>query len=842
VVVNNVVGIAPTVTISVPGTVTSVSTVNLTATATASGGGAITGVEFFLGRNSIGQAVRDQLTNTWRMLVSFVGLPLGNTEVVALAHDSAGNIAASPTGSINITSGTGVAPSVNVFATPTSVALGQFVVLTATAGSTTGTVTGVTYFANALNLGGRTTPPTPGQAGYQLTWTTAPVGTFNVYATATDNNGNTNVSAPVLVTVRRFEPVVDDYAFILQSYLDISNIGSLNVNLDLVTAYTAQMAAGTLTRAQLINTLITNDTGGFSAPVNLLAAYYAIMGEWPTPANYSTLLATARGSLPTAIGAILSSTRYNFLFSNGVNTSTGTLTTSFNASTTGFATLTAFATRLWQNAGLGTPSQTQVFQFQNNPTAVTAPPLGPLGRGYAASGVGLNTAIAEFVTITNSTNMAFQHLAQAAALYYQLDKPPTPDGTVDVVVAPIAARISVLAALPDTTTITDAVLKDILYTYRYVTILDSPQSLVVAPRSGALFRVDALGAPPVSYQWLFNGAPIAGAINSFLSLTNVDATKAGTYTVLVSSSYGSATSDPATLTLSSTPTRLGNISTRDATGGGADILIAGFVVTAPIGSPANQTRQMLIRVVGPSLAALGVTTGLLGNPRLEVYDAQGRLLLQNDNWGTQTGGAAAVTAIDQATTRTGAFALNGPNSLDAAVLATLAPGSYTVEAKGPTAAAAGIVLIEVYDASPTSLATNPKAMNVSTRGFAGTGANTLIAGFVINGAVSRRVLIRGVGPTLTRFGLPAGVVLADPQLELFDTNGVSLRVNDDWASGDDAAVVAAAAVAGGAFPLNNGSKDAAMLLMLTPGSYTVHLTGVGNTTGVGLVEVYDVDP
>lgn len=69
-----------------------------------------------------------------------------------------------------------------------------------------------------------------------------------------------------------------------------------------------------------------------------------------------------------------------------------------------------------------------------------------------------------------------------------------------------------------------------------------------------------------------------------------------------------------------------------------------------------------------------------------------------------------------------------------------------------------------------------------------------------------------------------------------------INTNDNWAGGADAAIIAAAATAGGAFPLANGSKDAAMLLMLAPGSYTVQVTGVGNTTGIGLVEVYDVDP
>jgi hypothetical protein len=402
-----------------------------------------------------------------------------------------------------------------------------------------------------------------------------------------------------------------------------------------------------------------------------------------------------------------------------------------------------------------------------------------------------------------------------------------------------AARIAALAALGNDTAVADAVLKDTLYTYRYVTILTQPQSLTVAARSGAIFRVGAIGQPPLTYQWLLNGAPVGGATGPLLSVTNVDTTKTGTYSVVVSSTVGTAISDPATLGLSTALTKLGNISTRGNTGPvGAQTLIAGFVVTGP----ANQTRQMLIRVIGPGLASQGIATGFLADPRLEVYSTGVNPIITNDNWGTQTGGAAALTAIQQAITRTGAFPLANTGTADATVLASLAPGNYTVQAKGPTNASTGIVLIEVYDATAVSNATTPKPINVSTRGNVGTGLNTMIAGFVINGAVSRRVLIRGVGPTLASFGLGGSGLLADPQLELFDSAGGSLRTNDNWASGDDAAIIAAAAVSGGAFPLANGSKDAAMLVMLAPGAYTVQLSGVGNTTGLGLVEVYDVDP
>jgi len=258
---------------------------------------------------------------------------------------------------------------------------------------------------------------------------------------------------------------------------------------------------------------------------------------------------------------------------------------------------------------------------------------------------------------------------------------------------------------------------------------------------------------------------------------------------------------------------------------------------------AAQTRQMLIRVVGPTLspAPFNVTTAL-ANPGLEVYAGNNRNpVLTNDDWGTQSAGNAQVAAIQQAAQRAGAFALPN-NSRDAAVLATLPPGPYTVQATVPAATpnATGVVLIEVYDVTQGGPA-GPKAANVSTRGFVGTGSDQLIAGFVVTGTVSRRMLIRGAGPTLGALGVPG--VLADPQLRLVaQASGEVLRTNDNWSTGEEASIISTAASAAGAFPFGANSRDAAMIVMLEPGAYTVQLTGVGNATGVGIVEVYDVDP
>ena len=141
--------------------------------------------------------------------------------------------------------------------------------------------------------------------------------------------------------------------------------------------------------------------------------------------------------------------------------------------------------------------------------------------------------------------------------------------------------------------------------------------------------------------------------------------------------------------------------------------------------------------------------------------------------------------------------------------------------------------MEVYDADTNR---DTRLINVSARNNVGTGSNALIAGFVITGNAPVQLLIRGIGPTLSTYGV--GGVLADPKLQIFDSNAQVLVQNDDW-GGSAAVAVAASQV--GAFPLNDpASKDAALLVTLLPGTYSAQVSGQGGTTGVALVEIYEV--
>jgi len=165
-------------------------------------------------------------------------------------------------------------------------------------------------------------------------------------------------------------------------------------------------------------------------------------------------------------------------------------------------------------------------------------------------------------------------------------------------------------------------------------------------------------------------------------------------------------------------------------------------------------------------------------------------------------------------------------------------GTYTVTVSN----AAGQVTSSSATVAVTPLATSPDTTlaNISTRGAVGTNAGVLIAGLVVGGNAPKTVLVRAVGPALADFGV-AGA-LADPILTLIDGAGRVVAANDDWQTGNNAVDIATAATRVGAFQFKSGSRDAALLVTLAPGSYSAQVSGAGGTTGVALVEAYDADP
>ena len=256
-----------------------------------------------------------------------------------------------------------------------------------------------------------------------------------------------------------------------------------------------------------------------------------------------------------------------------------------------------------------------------------------------------------------------------------------------------------------------------------------------------------------------------------------------------------------------------NLSVRSAAGTGSETLIVGFTVAG------SGNKSVLLRGVGPELARFGVP-GVVTDPQLRVY-AGSSVIAENDNWGGGTDLTNAFAAVS-------AFGLPAA-SRDAALLQSLPAGSYSAHVAATSGT--GIALVECYDLAP---ALNGALTNLAARSFVGTGANVLTVGFTVSGTARKNVLIRGIGPTLAGFGVQGAI--ADPRLRLFDSNNNQIILVDDWSA---VAVPSSEFSRVNAFGLNSGSRDAVLLAALEPGSYTAQISGVNNTTGTGLVEVYD---
>lgn len=355
-----------------------------------------------------------------------------------------------------------------------------------------------------------------------------------------------------------------------------------------------------------------------------------------------------------------------------------------------------------------------------------------------------------------------------------------------------------------------------------------PNARLLAPGDSTSLTVTASGTPPLDYQWSLYGEPVG--VGDTLELNNVTLADQGNYTVTVSNAQGSVTSRTAHVVIDAAPpafTGLSNLSTRIGTGAGAKALAPGFVLAGA------GTKPVLLRAVGPGLAPYGITT-YLPDPAFTIYqnvDGTNTPRESNDDWSAST--------IGDAFTQVGAFDLPA-GSADAALVMTMTPGVYTAPIPNPADDNA-VVLVELYDMANAD--SGPRVVNLSSRGFVGSGSDLMIAGFVIPGEVPRRLLIRAVGPTLASYGVAD--TLADPVLEVVqngpDQTTYRLAQNDDWFRAENAAELATLMHTLGAFPLGPSSRDAATLVELEPGAYSVLIRGTNDTTGIALVEIYAVE-
>ncbi len=266
------------------------------------------------------------------------------------------------------------------------------------------------------------------------------------------------------------------------------------------------------------------------------------------------------------------------------------------------------------------------------------------------------------------------------------------------------------------------------------------------------------------------------------------------------------------------PAMAQNISTRVNVGTGENVLIGGFIVTG------NDAKQIVFRGIGPSLAdATPPVMGALADPTLTLYDADGNVVATNDNWMDNS-------ASDQQALADADLEPTDPN--EAAIVATLDPGAYTAVVSG-VGDTTGVALVEGYDLD--NGATDSAFANISTRGAVGTGDNVMIGGITLGGGGGglATVVVRGIGPSLA--DKDVNDALADPTLELFNANGDMIDSNDNWMDDPNMQEVDDAGLA------PQDDNEAALYEILPAGQYTAILAGADGSTGVALVETYELD-
>ena len=263
------------------------------------------------------------------------------------------------------------------------------------------------------------------------------------------------------------------------------------------------------------------------------------------------------------------------------------------------------------------------------------------------------------------------------------------------------------------------------------------------------------------------------------------------------------------------PAKALNISTRASVQTGDRVLIGGFIVTG------NQTKNVVIRGLGPSLAQAGVpSNAVLQDPMIQLNRAGGTVVATNDNWKDDPANPFQFAGT----------AYPPKDDRESLLFVTLQGGAYTVFLSGRNQTQ-GIGLVEIYDVNGKG---EPELANVSTRSYVGQENDVMIGGFILgNEPGSVEVAVRGLGPSLASAGLSN--VLPDPALELHDAQGNGVASNDDWQNDPASAAQLTAHGLG-----LKDTKEAGLFVTLGPGQYTAILNGKFAGTGIGLVEIYNL--
>jgi hypothetical protein len=287
-----------------------------------------------------------------------------------------------------------------------------------------------------------------------------------------------------------------------------------------------------------------------------------------------------------------------------------------------------------------------------------------------------------------------------------------------------------------------------------------------------------------------------------------------------------------TPTPSATPaSRLGNISTRSLVQTGDNVMIGGFIVQG------TQTKRVIIRAIGPELGAPPYDIpNALTNPTLELHNRAGALIASNDNWVRTIIGGIITSNQVREIQASGHARRDGRES---AIIADLPPGNYTAIVHG-VSNTIGVALAEVYDLGADA---DSILGNISTRALVQTGDNVMIGGFIVQGTQPKRVIIRAIGPELSAPPFHIPNALANPTLELHDRTGALIASNDDWQH----TIIGGIITSDQRRDIRNSGyvpgdpRESAIVAELPAGNYTAIVRGVNDTTGVALVEVYDLE-
>ncbi|MCZ6673965.1 MAG: fibronectin type III domain-containing protein [Verrucomicrobia bacterium] len=376
------------------------------------------------------------------------------------------------------------------------------------------------------------------------------------------------------------------------------------------------------------------------------------------------------------------------------------------------------------------------------------------------------------------------------------------------------------------------------YTYRVIAVQGEVESLpsnlvnvttpnIPIPNSPTGLQIQALTETSISVSWTDNSVnedgfriyrreatngvwieigDVVADVNLFVDNSALPGVS---YSYRVSAYNGAGENDPAESDFRiPIAGRLINISTRGLVERGDNVMIGGFIIQG------DGPKTVLIRGIGPSIAAV-LNAPILNNPEVTLVSGidLNNPIAYNDDW--------------RDTDEAGIIASGLPPAFDneSALVIQLQPGAYSAILSGVDGDT-GFGMIEVYE---MDYAKNIRIVNISTRSFIQAGDKRMIGGFIITGDTPARVFIRVTGPSL-----PSIIEnrLNDPVLELY-SGPTKIISNDNWEDSDRIAEI----VDSGIPPTN--SNEPAIVATLEPGSYTAVVGGAGNTTGYGLLEIYD---